>query len=81
MAVKRKKEPACLTDDCGKAAVYRGLCDACYRMAKKRIEQEVVGEQELIDLGLLLPSRRGMRDTAFAVALEKRRQLAAAAGK
>jgi hypothetical protein len=75
------KAPKCLTDSCQNESKTRGLCPNCHAVARRRIREEEATEQELVDLGLMLPSRQGMRETAFIAALEKRRQLAAAAGK
>jgi hypothetical protein len=77
---KALKKARCLTG-CGRSGVKRGLCLSCYQIAQRRIQNEEATEKELTDLGLLLPSRQGMRDTAFQQALDKQRKLAEAAGK
>ena len=48
----------CLTPKCKRDADVRGLCNACYSVAKRLRDLGKFTFQELVDLGLMLPSKR-----------------------
>lgn len=71
----RKKR--CLT--CPRQAKRSGLCDPCYYVAYRAIKSGKYTRQYLESEGLILPSRRGERATAWqkAVKAVKRRKTTA----
>ena len=66
MAAKRKK--TCLVRRCKRAVRARGLCDACYRAAKRKVQAEETTWDELESHKLAHSQRRR---SPFHQALEK----------
>ncbi len=74
----RKKQPAtprlkkCLAPDCdGFDEGRRGLCANCYAQALRLIELGKVTREELVERGLMLPSRQGLRPGALSKLFRK----------
>jgi len=51
------KSATCLTPGCGRIAYSRGICQRCYACAKQMRQNGEATETELIDAGMMLPSR------------------------
>jgi len=64
----------CLIDSCSNAARFRGLCQRCYKAARRAIAAGLTTEAELAERHMLLPSARGRRPvhSPFNMQLEKR---------
>lgn len=56
--------PRCLTKGCAGKAHSRGLCPACYRVARHHIGKGIVTWDDLVDLGLALPDKRSTGSAA-----------------
>lgn len=64
----------CLTPQCTRQSVRRGLCNACRVAASRMVEKGKVTETELIELNLLAEPRQGRKPSSlFATALQERR--------
>lgn len=48
---------ACLTPDCGRVGISRGLCLRCYREVRYKIRDGVLQEDVLVASGKLLPAK------------------------
>lgn len=49
----RKRTGTCLA--CANRARVRGLCSACYQVAKYKIRKKQITEHELVQRGLMMP--------------------------
>lgn len=67
----------CLIEGCDRKAKSRGLCDACYQVARKRVNGGVVTWNQLFALGLAIPAKRDTKKNAFADALKAKLAVAA----
>ena len=65
-------EGGCLV--CGSPATTRGLCDAHYQAARRKIREGTVTEEQLITARLMSPDRRGdrPRTSRFEQLIEER---------
>ena len=67
------QEKLCLTPDCGKEGVWKGLCRSCYGQALRLIESGKTNWEELQEMGLA-----AMSSKPFAVAFQRKKQAAEA---
>lgn len=67
-------ERECLAFKCHKPAKQRGLCFTCYKTARRAIEKRHTTEEELVDLGMMAPKKRGGWESKFLADLENRRK-------
>lgn len=73
-AAATARPKVCLTPNCGKQPITRGLCPRCYVKARKLIKLGETNVDELVAAGLLLSRRSG---NPLTVALAAHRKAAA----
>jgi hypothetical protein len=71
----------CLVKGCSRPPASRGLCGAHYAAANYAVNTDKTTWDELIELGLALPSATPGRKGALRVQIEKRRQELASASQ
>jgi hypothetical protein len=68
---KRKKQ--CVADNCRGAVLARGLCSACYQIARKMIRDGTVEDWNAIEkLGFATPQVAPGKKSAFRVAVTQK---------
>lgn len=65
----KEPTPVCLVENCGNEAKGRGLCGRCYSTAAGLVTKGKFTWEELVDMGLALPSRYYGAPNPFKVAL------------
>ena len=64
----------CIIQDCGREVLVRGLCDACYQNANKRILKGEIHSWQFLEehgLSLPLPKRKVVETSPFTKQFKK----------
>ena len=48
----------CMTEDCERAASWKGLCSSCYGCARQLVEQNKTTWDELLSMGMCVPKSK-----------------------
>jgi len=70
--MKDMKNKACLGESCQREAVRRGLCNACYQVWYKLIQEKKATWEKLEAAGKSAPSPRGRKAKLFLKSLKKK---------
>lgn len=66
--MKRKR---CLTEGCKRKVQQRGLCQACLQAARAKMQSGEFTDQQLVDLGVILPRFQAPFNIQLKKAIQK----------